>query len=407
MSTVAVVGGGYAGMAAAVALAERGAKVVVHEAAPVLGGRARRVQTRGETFDNGQHILVGAYATLLGLMRQCGVPPDALLRLPLEMRYVDGFVLRPVGLPEPLGLLGGLLSARLPLSERLDAIRFMIAMRRARFRVEPDCPVSELLAKHAQDGRIGHYLWRPLCVSALNTPPSRSSANAFLAVIRDSLAGGDGASDLLLPKADLSRLLPEPAADYVRARGGEVHLSSPVRDLEALRKEHSHVVVAVGPHHLDALIPGVLPRYSYQPIVTCYLQYAPDTRLPFPMLGLADGLVQWAFDRGHLLGERGRIACVVSAEGDHQQMTHEEIAGHCARELAAVVPGIGTPIRSQVIFEKRATISCTPGLTRIGPETPLRNVWLAGDYTDSVYPPTLEAAVRSGLRAANCIRPAG
>ena len=403
MTSVAVVGGGYAGMAAAVTLAARGAKVVVHEAGPVLGGRARRVQTRGESFDNGQHILVGAYGALLGMMRSCGVPSDALLRLPLELRYVDGFVLRPMWLPEPLGLLGGLLAARLPWRERLGAIRFMLAMRRARYRVEPDRAVSELLANHAQDGRIGHYLWRPLCVSALNTPPEQSSANAFLAVIRDSLAGGDGASDLLLPKSDLSTLFPEPAADCVRARGGEVRVSSPVRDLDALRKDHSHVVVAVGPHHLDALIPGVLPPYTYQPIVTCYLQYAPEAKLPFPMLGLADGLVQWTFDRGHLLGERGRIACVVSAQGEHQQMTHDEIAATCARELSAAFPGLGTPASSQVIFEKRATIACTPGLTRVGPETPLRNVWLAGDYTDPVYPPTLEAAVRSGIRAAGCI----
>jgi len=403
--SVAVVGGGYAGMAAAVTLCAHGAKVVVHESGPVLGGRARRVQTRGETFDNGQHILVGAYTELLRLMREVGVPSDALLRVPLELRYADGFSLRALYLPAPLGLASGLLLARgLPFGERIGAVRFISAMRRAAFRLAADECVNALLARHAQEGRIGHYLWRPLCVSALNTPPETASANAFLAVLRDSLAGGDGASDLLLPKTDLSKLFPEPAADFVRANGGEVRLSAPVQDLESLRHEHEHVIVAVGPHQLKALLPANATEFAqffeYQPICTCYLQYGEKARLPFPMLGFAGGLVQWAFDRGRLLGEKGRLACVVSAQGDHQQMQQDEIAQTCARELAAFYPALGAPQSSRVIFEKRATIACTPERPRVGVESGLPNVWLAGDYTDPEYPPTLEAAARSGVRAA-------
>jgi len=399
-TSVGVVGGGYAGMAAAVALARRGTRVTVYESGPVLGGRARRVQSRGELWDNGQHILVGAYSALLGLMQEVGVPSNALLRLPLELRYADGFALRSLWLPAPLGLLGGLLLADLPFAERCGAVRFMIAMRTQRFRVDPDCSVRDLLERHGQNGRIGHYLWRPLCISALNTPPAQGSANAFLAVVRDSLAGGDGASDLLLPRVDLSKLFPEPAADFVRAKGGEVKLSSPVRDLPGLLAVHSHVILAVGPHQLAALLPDAAPEYEYQPICTCYLQYGEAARLPFPMLGFAEGVVQWAFDRGSLLGEKGRIACVISAQGDHQQMDHDAIAAICHRELAAQVRGLGEPASSRVIFEKRATISCTPGRTVPGNGTRLPNVFLAGDFTDPEYPPTLEAAVRSGLRAA-------
>ncbi len=400
-----MVGGGYAGMAAAVTLAGRGVRVTVHEAGPVLGGRARRVQSRGEDWDNGQHILVGAYSSLLHLMRLVDVPADALLRVPLELRYADGFAMRALWLPAPLGLLGGLLLSRgIPAAERFGAARFMLAMRARRFRLDADCSVRELLEQHAQGGRIGQYLWRPLCVSALNTPPETGSANAFLAVLRDSLAGGDGASDLLLPRVDLSKLFPQPAADYVRARGGDVRLSSSVHDIAALREEHGHVIVAVGPHQLDALLPGFAPAYEYQPICTCYLQYDARTRLPFPMLGLSQGIVQWAFDRGALLGEKGRIACVISAQGDHQQMQQDELAQACHRELAAAIPGLGAPARTRVIVEKRATIACTPGVARIGPATPLERVYLAGDYTDPEYPPTLEAAVRSGIRAAALVR---
>src|SRR5439155_4214964 len=131
-----------------------------------------------------------------------------------------------------------------------------------------------------------------------------------------------------------------------------------------------------------------------------YLQYPERVRLPFPMLGLAEGLVQWVFDRGALTGERGRLACVISAEGAHQQMTHDELADTCTRELARAFPTLPTPLWSQVIAEKRATITCTPSVKRPGLETAIPFVFLAGDYVDPDYPPTLEAAVRSGVRAA-------
>ena len=118
------------------------------------------------------------------------------------------------------------------------------------------------------------------------------------------------------------------------------------------------------------------------------------------MLGLAEGLVQWVFDRGALTGERGRLACVISAQGAHQQMTHDEFADTCARELARAFPALPAPQWSRVIAEKRATIACTPGLRRLAIETTIPAVFIAGDYVDPEYPPTLEAAVRSGVRAA-------
>lgn len=404
---VAVIGGGYAGMATAVTLAGRGAAVTVFESGPVLGGRARRVRVHGRDLDNGQHILAGAYVELLRLMRQVGVPSDALLRVPLELRYAERFALRALWLPAPFGLLGGLLAARgVPFAERWGALRFMLALRRTGYRVPPDGTVQALLLRHRQDGRIGHYLWRPLCVSALNTPPEMASAQVFATVLRDSLAGSEGASDLLLPRVDLSRLFPEPAAEYLRARGGEVRTGRAVRQLSAAlavdAEPFARVVLAVGPHQLRPFAPllGAVPDFTYQPIYTCYLQYPPSVRLPFPMLGLAQGLVQWVFDRGALLGEPGCMACVISAQGDHQQMSHEEIAAACHRELAQALGTLPEPLWSQVIAEKRATIACTPGLKRIGPRTATAGLFLAGDYTDPEYPPTLEAAARSGVRAA-------
>ncbi len=394
---VAIIGAGYAGMAAAVSLAERGVPVAVFESAAALGGRARRIESQGQTLDNGQHILIGAYSALYQLMGSVGVAASALLRVPLEVRYAGSFHLRR-GI---LGLAGGLLTARgISFAERFRAARFIARLRRARFRLAADTSVSELLAQHGQGGHLGHYLWRPLCVSALNTPPELASARVFLAVLRDTLGAGAAASDLVLPRVDLSRLFPEPAAGFVRAHGGEVRLQSPVKDLGALARQFDQVIVAVGPHQLKTVLPDA-PEYSYQPIYTCYLQYAEGVRLPFPMLGLADGLVQWVFDRGALLGEQGRLACVISAQGDHQQMTLDEIAERCDRELAAALGALGRPQWARVIAEKRATITCSPGPKVLPSSIP--GVQFAGDYTDPEYPPTLEAAVRSGVRAAEKI----
>ena len=401
---VAIVGAGYAGMAAAVALAERGIRVSVFESGAVPGGRARRIVSQDRELDNGQHILAGAYTELFRLMRTVGVPADALLRIPHEIRYADGFAFRALWLPAPLGLLAGLLAVnRVPFAERMGALKFMAALRKRDWRMQPDITVKQLLDAHGQRGRLRHYLWEPLCVSALNTPLGQASANVFLAALRDTLAGEREASDLLLPRVDLSRLFPEPAAEYVRARGGEVRLGETVRDLASLRSEYRSVIVAAGPHQLKNIMPESELDYSYQPIYTCYLQYPESTRLGFPMLGMGRGLVQWVFDRGTLLGEKGRLACVISAQGDYQEMTQDEIAAACDRELREALPNLPAALWTRVIAEKRATISCTPGLKRPSVRTATTGVFLAGDYTDPEYPPTLEAAVRSGIRAAELV----
>ncbi len=388
-------------MAAAVALAERGVRATVFESGTVPGGRARRIQSQGNELDNGQHALIGAYTELYRLMKTVGVPDDALLRMPLEIRYAAHFHFRRLSLPEPFGLAGGLLTARgIPLAERIGAARFIAHLRRTNFHLAADTSVTHLLGRHRQNGRIAHYLWLPLCISALNTPPELASANVFLAVLRDTLGGESEASDLLLPRVDLSRLFPEPAADFVRAHGGEVRLQSPVKDLGALRQSFDRVIVAVGPHQLKTVMPGA-PEYSYQPIYTCYLQYGERVGLRLPMLGLGDGLVQWVFDRGALLGEKGRLACVISAQGDHQQLSLDELAERCHRELATAKLVHEQPSWSRVIAEKRATITCSPGAKSM--PTVADGVSFAGDYTDPEYPPTLEAAVRSGVRAAQSI----
>jgi hydroxysqualene dehydroxylase len=420
---VAVVGAGWAGLAAAATLAERGLPVTVFEASRSLGGRARRVTIDGVDLDNGQHILIGAYVEALRLMRLVGADPERLLvRLPLELRHASGFRLRAPPLPAPLHLLAALVSVSgLTLAERAAAARFIGSLRRTRFVLETDESVEELLARHGQSGALRERLWVPLCVSALNTPPERASARVFANVLRDTLGGGRAASDLLLPKADLGALFPAPAAAFVAARGGEIRLGAAVRGvgrdgagfrLDTEARAFTHVIVACSPQHAPPLfgdlpelrgLAATLAAIEHEPIYTCYLQYPESVSLPFPMLGFSGGLLQWAFDRGTLSGHPGLLAAVLSASGHHETLTHAELAAAIHAELAAGLRGLPEPRWQRVIAERRATFSCRPGLVRPGNATPVRGFVLAGDYTASDYPATLEAAIRSGVAAANLV----
>ncbi|MFO1364116.1 MAG: hydroxysqualene dehydroxylase HpnE [Burkholderiales bacterium] len=420
---VAVVGAGWAGMAAAVTLAERGAQVVVFEAARQLGGRARRVTIEGAALDNGQHILVGAYTETLRLMRAVGADPDeCLLRLPLELRTATGFRLKAAPLPAPLHLAVSLLTAHgLDLSDRLRAARFVGRLRRDGFKLPKDASVAALLVEHGQTAPLRELLWEPLCVAALNTPPDHASAQVFAHVLRDTFGGERPASDLLLPRTDLGALFPEPAARFVTARGGEVRVGAAVRALDAgadgvVLDAHAQpfdrAIVACGPQHASALLAAdprlagvarAIDALEYEPIHTVYLQYPEAVSLPFVMLGFIGGLLQWAFDRGALSGQRGLIAGVLSASGRHEALARPDLAAAVHGEIAVHLPALPEPRWKRVIAEKRATFSCRPGLVRPANRTPVDAIVLAGDYTASDYPATLEGAVRSGVAAARLV----
>jgi len=240
----------------------------------------------------------------------------------------------------------------------------------------------------------------------------------FANVLRDTLGGARAASDLLLPRTDLGALFPEPAAGFIARRGGEVRPGTPVRSLNAdadgIRLDvdpapFARAIVACGPQHAapllktDQRLSGVaqtIEALEHEPIYTVYLQFPEAVSLPFPMLGFTDGLLQWAFDRGALSGHRGLVAGVLSASGRHEALTHPDLATAIHAELAAGLPNLPAPRWTRVIAERRATFSCRPSLARPAIETPVRQVLLAGDYTASDYPATLESAVRSGVAAA-------
>lgn len=422
---IAVIGAGYAGMAAATELAACGIPVTVFEASRMLGGRARAIEAQGRTLDNGQHILIGAYRETLRLMHLVGAPPDRLLlRLPLRLEYPGELRIAAPRLPAPLHLASALLGARgLNWAEKFAAIRFMQSLKRTDFRLAEDSSVNALLDTQQQPQRLRDFLWEPLCVAALNTPVQQASAQIFVNVLRDSLAAAAQDSDLLLPRVDLAALFPEPAAQFVTAHGGKILRETPIQRIsrdatgigytlhgkEAQHGTFSDVIVAVAPHHLVALIED-LPQLDelrdsindlqYEPIVTCYLGYPEKTQLPQPMLGHANGITQWLFDRGQICGTPGIFAAIISARGRHLELSNEEIAAKIHAEIAGIVPNLPPPLWTQVITEKRATFSCTPQLNRPPAVTSLPGLLLAGDYVDSDYPGTLESALRSGIIAA-------
>ena len=414
---LAVIGAGYAGLAAAVELTAAGRQVEVFEASRILGGRARATQIEGFTVDNGQHILIGAYTETLRLMRTVGANPDSLLkRTPLRFEFPGEFVMTApsffIPVPAPLHTAFALLLARgLDWREKRAAIRLMQALRASNFRIEPDTTVTEWLDRNRTPSRQRRFLWEPMCIAALNTQADRASARVLANVLRDSLAGRREASDMLLPQVDLSALFPEPAAEFITQRGGTLHRGHRVSSLRRAGNAwliddtgpFAQVVLAVAPYHLASLVPSLAPgvaHFDWEPIVTSYFSYPATVRLPQPMLGVDAGLAQWLFDRGALCGQRGLIAAVISARGRHMDLPTAELERGIHQEIARLVPHLPAPLAVQTITEKRATFACVPDLQRPGSRTGSPGLWLAGDYVAGDYPATLEGAVRSGIAAA-------
>ncbi|MDP1605326.1 MAG: FAD-dependent oxidoreductase, partial [Rhodocyclaceae bacterium] len=195
---VAIIGAGYAGLAAAVELADADIKVDVFEASRTLGGRARTVELDGLSVDNGAHILVGAYRETLRLMQKVGAGGTALRREPLHLEFPGKVKISApphcIPAPAPLHLAWALLTAQgLSFADKLAAIRFMRTQQARNFRLAADITAAELFSD--QPERVRRYLWEPLCLAALNTPVAIASAQVFLNVLRDSLAADRAASD--------------------------------------------------------------------------------------------------------------------------------------------------------------------------------------------------------------------
>lgn len=419
--TMAVVGGGWAGLAAAVELVRRGHKVVLHEMAPQLGGRARQVSSKGMVLDNGQHIMLGAYSRTIALMKLVGVDLDgAFLRMPLRLVYPDknGFAL-PHGAPASAFIKAVCKYEGWSIRNK-GALLWTCAKWAARsFKCDPSLTVGQLTKDLPP--LVRSELIDPLCVAALNTPAATASAAIFLNVLRDALFNGDGAADLLLPRQPLSRLWPEPAAEWLRQAGATIRLTSRVEKLQRTEwgwnvdgEAMDGVILACTPPEAARLVADHAPEWAevarglrYEPIVTVYA-HSSNTKLPVPMMALhSDNIAcpaQFVFDLGITSKMEGVLAFVISgATSSLDRGTDSIFSTTLEQGESALKHYLQSPLVGlRCIVEKRATFLCTPDLVR--PATEIRRgLCAAGDYIDGRYPATIEGAMRSGIAAADRI----
>lgn len=403
LKNISIVGGGWAGLSAAVHAVKSGWKVSLYEAAPQLGGRARRVVRNELHLDNGQHILVGAYRDTLALMRTVGVDiPSSLWRMPLALKYVDGSGIQLKNIPAPINVLAGILTATgwsWP-----DKGRFLwqaLQWQRQQFSCATGLSVTDICT--GIPPVIMRQLVEPLCVSALNLPCDKANAQIFLRVLKDALLGEVGSSDMLIPRVDQSALFPDKALEWLTQQGAQVFTHRRISDLRELPP--SHKVLACPAWEAAGLVSHLSPSWASQAlgmrhtsIATVYLQTNDEIDWPLPMMALkshATAPSQFAFDKGRLsqrLEMQGVIAMVVSnSTCDKDALTelvlrqaHEELGFKSLKPLLTVV-------------EKRAAFACTPGLLR--PSMHIHDgVMACGDYVAGPYPSTLEAGVRSGIQ---------
>lgn len=418
---LAVVGAGWSGLAAAVRAVQLGHQVALFEASHQVGGRARALRVvlpdgNLHMLDNGQHILIGAYRETLAMLRLVGVDPAAaLLRMPLSLQFTDSSGLNLPDWPAPIDALAGILTARgWRLADKWSLLRLALGWRVAGFACDPASSVAQLC--RTASPRIMSDLIEPLCVSALNVPAARASAQVFLRVVQDSLLGARGGSNLLLPRVDLSALFPAAAATWLSRHGAVVHLGQRVQRIEPIRDSwrvngqmFDQVVLAAPVRDSLRIVDATLAtanaplapalrawsgaaRAMRHTAITTVYAWQRGARLGKPMLALhADsGPAQFVFDRGQLGGPAGLLAFVVSAS------THdrEAVTAGCLRQGVTQLDLILEPV--QTVVEKHATFACTPGVQR-PPMVITNGLWACGDYVEGPYPATLEGAVRCGL----------
>jgi hydroxysqualene dehydroxylase len=402
-------------------------KVTVFEAASTVGGRARAVDKDGRRFDNGQHLLLGAYQHALAMISSLHANSnDVMLRQPLALCTAPGHIaalrLRAPDLPAPLHLLVAIATARgLSVSDKFSTIRWAARnIGSTSVSKDGDSTVAELIATQPESAR--HLLWEPLCIAALNTPPSTASARVFLNVLRLAFTGDQRASDLLIPRVDLSHLLPTPALAEVVRLGGSVRTAAPVLAINAtegavslaLRNEShcfQNVVIATGPQHVARLLEKIhgqegvsktLSALQFEPITTLYFEFAwVSPGVDEGMLMLDGDPGQWLFWQ-RLASGQWRASVVISAHhrGQDEADLHRDALSQLRRSYRLPDPGWHI-----IITEKRATYACTPAQVRSLVSLPksCERLYFAGDWCCPELPATLEAAVLSGINAAQLI----
>lgn len=449
---VTVVGGGWSGLACALKLIEQGLSVQLVESAKQLGGRARSVQFKRflptESVDNGQHIMLGAYHQTLELFSLIGLKEsDIIQRSPLTL-YLSSAKNKTIQLttpflPAPLHLIVALFTLQgISFRHRMRALRMTISLAIKQFKLPSDCSVQQLLEDYQQPQQLIDTLWQPLCLATLNTPIKYASAEVFLRVLKDSFSNKRSDSDILLFKDTLSQCFCQPASDYIINHKSSIYcceklthiayqensedLSSFILSTATAQYNSQYVVLATSAGANKKLLDSIsnkevnylLPQsaslnFFYEPITTIYLYYPADyhsqlmqyfQHIKTTMVGLYGSLGHWVFDRS-TCHQNGLIAVIISGPGKHLQLKPVQLAEHIHYEIKTLIPSIPLFQKQQVITEYKATFSCRVNVNQQRPQnkTKIDNLYLAGDYTDTGYPATIEGAIRSGLRAAQAI----
>ncbi|GAB1430606.1 hydroxysqualene dehydroxylase HpnE [Ignavibacteria bacterium] len=439
--TVAIIGAGAAGIAAAIDIAPH-KTVVLAEARPYIGGRARSFVDRetGEVIDNGQHILMGCYESFLASIRK--LDTEHLFRrqqyLRVEFAEPDGFrdVLDCSKVSGAIGVAAGIFGLRrLDFISKIKALLFAAALRAGILRTEK-LTSAEFLRKYGQSEEIIRRLWEPIVLATLNTKPEMASAKLFIEVLRRAFFGKSDASQILIAEKGLSEIF-APVGKYLENRGGRLLLSTAAEELiftdgkvSAVRFANGEtiqcdaVISAVPPRSLERLLPAeirgrkpfdVLSAIRFSPIISLYLWFdRPVMSNDFvAMLGTAS---QWTFNRRAICAAPpeiiskypGHIAITVSAGNELAEQYPEKTALHCADEIRRAFPEAAAAklLAWQVVKEKSATFLATPEAEqyRLCTETPIKNLMLAGDWTATGLPATLEGAAQSGIKASAAIK---
>jgi squalene-associated FAD-dependent desaturase len=406
--TVHIIGAGISGLSAAVRLANANYKVHVHEATQQAGGRCRSYfdAATNLTIDNGNHLLLSgnrhalAYARSIGT--EAGLVGPKLAQFPfVDLSTGQRWLLDLGDTKLPLWVLDE--SRRVPDTGLIDYLGLMPLIWSGKDRLVKDAIRC--------DGTLYRRLVQPLLLAALNVDPPEGSAGLAGAVVRETLLAGGQACRPLIARDGLSAVLVEPAIKLLQDKGASVRFSHELRELATSRGQVTElnfgddsiaiapgdaVVVAVPPRSATSLLPGLKTPTKFRAIVNAHFRFDPPRDAP-PILGVVGGLVEWLFAFPQ------RLSVTISNGDRLVDMPREELANAIWRDVCKAGSVAGELPPWQIVRERRATFEATPeqNALRPGVATGLKNLFLAGDWTDTGLPATIEGSVRSGDRAAD------
>jgi squalene-associated FAD-dependent desaturase len=423
---IAVVGGGLAGLAAAIECADSGASVTLYEARPRLGGATFSFQRNGLWLDNGQHVALRCCTAYVDFLRRIGADHllvfQPRLRVPVLREGRHAALIARAGLPAPLHLASTLLRyGPLGARERLAAIRAAAALRA----LDPDDPTLDeqtfggWLRAHGQSPNAVAALWNLIALPTLNLPADQASLAAAVKVFRTGLLDSAEACDIGIPAAPFQQLHADPAVAALEGAGGRILTGTPVRavtgELRLLLDDGANevdaVVVAVPHESVALLVPAAavdaeaLAGLGTSPIVNLHVHYSRRV-LDEPLAAALDSPCQWIFDRTEAAGAREGQLIAVSLSHATEQIgaSVADLRERYLPALERLLPAArGAEILDfAVTHEPRATFRVAPGTRKLrpGPRTAVPGLFLAGAWTGTGWPPTMEGAVRSGLTAA-------